>query len=107
MLLILVVVLVLGLGRWGLVWVGAEDCGVCQETGVCGDGTCDDDENCGNCARDCYCPPVTADVKALAVPVLEHRIILNPSAQLRDLDASSVIAEVLAGTPVPGGAFEA
>lgn len=49
-------------------------------------------------------PPTS---KPMAVPVLEHRIILNPSAQLRDLDASSVIAEVLAGTPVPGGAFEA
>ena len=45
------------------------------------------------------------DVQALALPVLGHRIILAPGAQLRDLDAPSVVAEILARVPAPGGSF--
>ena len=41
------------------------------------------------------------DVKELAVPVLGHRIILAPEAQLRGRDIAAVLSEVLAATPVP------
>ena len=41
------------------------------------------------------------DVKALAAPVLAHRIIIDSSARLRGKSRDSVIAEVVAATPVP------
>ncbi len=40
------------------------------------------------------------DVKALAGPALAHRLILQPQARLKDLAATTVIAEVLASVPV-------
>jgi len=43
------------------------------------------------------------DVKALAVSTLAHRVILSPSARLRDLNAEQVITEVVGSVPVPGG----
>jgi MoxR-like ATPase len=42
------------------------------------------------------------DVKALAEAALAHRIILNPSARVRNADARGVIADILRSTPVPG-----
>jgi MoxR-like ATPase len=42
-----------------------------------------------------------SDVKELAVPVLAHRIILTPDAELRDRTATDLVAEALAGVPVP------
>jgi MoxR-like ATPase len=42
------------------------------------------------------------DVKALAEPVLAHRLIVKPSARVRDVLASAVVAELLASLPVPG-----
>ncbi len=46
------------------------------------------------------------DVKALAQPVLAHRLILTPEAELSGRTGADVIAEVLATVPVPnlGGA---
>jgi MoxR-like ATPase len=43
------------------------------------------------------------DVKALAVPALAHRVILNPAARLRDVTADDIIQEILNNLPVPGG----
>jgi MoxR-like ATPase len=43
------------------------------------------------------------DVKALAGPVLAHRLMLTPEAQLQGADASSIVADVLASVPVPSG----
>ena len=40
------------------------------------------------------------DVKRLAAPTLAHRLILQPQARLKDLAATTVIAEVLASVPV-------
>ena len=40
------------------------------------------------------------DVKRLAAPTLSHRLILQPQARLKDLAATTVIAEVLASVPV-------
>lgn len=41
------------------------------------------------------------DVKALAEPVMAHRLLLNPDAQLQGLTAARVVADVLAQVPVP------
>ncbi len=43
---------------------------------------------------------VPDDVKALAGPTLSHRLILQPQARLKDLAATSVVAEILASVPV-------
>ena len=44
------------------------------------------------------------DVKALALPALGHRIILNSSARIEGVSAADSVAEVLEQTPVPGAA---
>ncbi len=41
------------------------------------------------------------DVKALALPVLAHRLILKPNAELRGLTPSKVIAQILESEPAP------
>jgi MoxR-like ATPase len=43
------------------------------------------------------------DVKALAEPVLGHRMIINPAARIRNVQASAVIGDILGAVPVPGG----
>jgi MoxR-like ATPase len=45
------------------------------------------------------------DVKALAVPVLAHRIIVSPAARLRDLGSDQIVQEIVHTSPAPGGAF--
>jgi MoxR-like ATPase len=44
---------------------------------------------------------VPDDVKELGVPVLAHRIIPTPDAQLSGIDTEDIVSEVLARTPVP------
>ena len=41
------------------------------------------------------------DVKAAATPVLRHRLLLNPEAELEGFSTDRVIADILAATPVP------
>jgi MoxR-like ATPase len=41
------------------------------------------------------------DVKALAVPVLAHRMIVTPEAQLQGISPADALAEVLRAVPVP------
>jgi MoxR-like ATPase len=41
------------------------------------------------------------DVKQLAAPVLNHRLILRPESRLRKLTPAAVITEILAQVPVP------
>ena len=41
------------------------------------------------------------DVKEAAVPVLRHRLVLRPEAELEGLDPDRVVREVLQATPVP------
>jgi MoxR-like ATPase len=43
------------------------------------------------------------DVKALAIPVLSHRLILRPEARMRFADSDGVIRDVLDRVPVPTG----
>ncbi len=43
------------------------------------------------------------DIKSLAEAALAHRVILGPSARLRDLSAEQILEEVLDTMPVPGG----
>ncbi len=45
------------------------------------------------------------DVKALAVSVLAHRVIVSPAARLRDLSSDRIMQEIVFATPVPGGDF--
>jgi MoxR-like ATPase len=47
------------------------------------------------------------DIKALAVPVLGHRVIVSPAARLRELSADRIVDEILHNTPVPGGEYKA
>ena len=42
------------------------------------------------------------DVKALATPTLAHRLIVSPSARLRDVTGETVTREILSTLPVPG-----
>lgn len=43
------------------------------------------------------------DIKALAHPVLQHRLIVSPESRLRRVTAQSVLNEALAEVPVPAG----
>lgn len=42
------------------------------------------------------------DIKALAAPVLEHRLALRPEAQMRGTDMSDIVASVIGSLEVPG-----
>src|SRR5262249_429904 len=41
------------------------------------------------------------DVKALAMPVLRHRLTLSPSAEIEGIFTDSVIREIIEQTPAP------
>ncbi|HYM49053.1 MAG TPA: MoxR family ATPase [Candidatus Limnocylindrales bacterium] len=41
------------------------------------------------------------DIKGLALPVLAHRVILKPNAELRGLTAAKVVTQILESEPVP------
>ncbi|MBA3944543.1 MAG: MoxR family ATPase [Herpetosiphonaceae bacterium] len=43
------------------------------------------------------------DVKALAEPVLGHRLIINPAARIRNVQPPAIVSDVLGAVPVPGG----
>lgn len=45
------------------------------------------------------------DVKGLAKFVLGHRLVINPSARLKNLSADQIISEVLMQVHVPGGDY--
>ena len=44
---------------------------------------------------------VPDDIKALADPVLAHRLLVTPEAQLQGVTSSDILADVLARVPVP------
>lgn len=43
------------------------------------------------------------DIKDLAEPTLAHRIIVSPSARMRNIDARTIVREILSTVAVPGG----
>jgi MoxR-like ATPase len=43
------------------------------------------------------------DIKALAIPVLAHRMVVSPAARLRNLSAEKIVQEIVNRQPVPGG----
>lgn len=43
------------------------------------------------------------DIKAIAEHVLAHRIMINPSARLRDITSTQIVQETLKAVAVPGG----
>jgi MoxR-like ATPase len=47
------------------------------------------------------------DVKVLAESALAHRLIVNPSARVRGVGASEILAEILRAAPVPGNRIPA
>jgi MoxR-like ATPase len=42
------------------------------------------------------------DVKDLVLPILSHRLILNPTARMQDMSAESVLQNIIDSVPVPG-----
>jgi MoxR-like ATPase len=45
------------------------------------------------------------DIKYLVVPILSHRMIIQPTARLKNLTAETILADILHETEVPGGKF--
>jgi MoxR-like ATPase len=45
---------------------------------------------------------VPDDIKTLATPMLAHRVLLTPSARMREVTQETVIADALRQVPVPG-----
>ena len=50
------------------------------------------------CGRDYVIPD---DVKALAAPLLRHRVVLSPAAEIEGRDADRIVSEVVQQTPAP------
>jgi MoxR-like ATPase len=46
------------------------------------------------------------DIKTLAHPVLEHRLILNPESRLRRVTTHSVLRDIIREVPIPAGRAE-
>jgi MoxR-like ATPase len=42
------------------------------------------------------------DIKALAIPVIAHRLVLSPSARMRGMRNIDVVEDLLNNVPVPG-----
>jgi MoxR-like ATPase len=42
------------------------------------------------------------DIKALTEAVLAHRLIVSPAARIRNVNASTVLNDILNTVPVPG-----
>ncbi|NOZ71564.1 MAG: AAA family ATPase, partial [Chloroflexi bacterium] len=47
------------------------------------------------------------DVKTLAPATLAHRLIISPSARIKNVDPETVIHEILSTVPVPGARVSA
>jgi len=45
---------------------------------------------------------VPDDIKVLAEPVLAHRLIVSPSARIKNVDTRYVVQDILTSVPVPG-----
>ena len=47
------------------------------------------------------------DVKALAQVTLSHRLIISPSARIKNVDPKAVVEEIISSVPVPGARVKA
>ena len=47
------------------------------------------------------------DLKALAVPILTHRMVIDPAARLRNITPDIIVNEIIRALPVPGGELSA
>ncbi len=47
------------------------------------------------------------DVKAMAVPVLGHRLLVSPAARLREVNPNRIVDEMVRAQPAPAGDFAA
>ncbi len=47
------------------------------------------------------------DIKALAQPALAHRLIVSPSARIKDVNPKTVVEEIARSVPVPGARVKA
>jgi MoxR-like ATPase len=45
------------------------------------------------------------DIKVLAESALTHRVIIGPAARIKDVTAQSIVRDILASVPVPGGSL--
>jgi len=45
------------------------------------------------------------DIKSIAIPVLAHRVVVNPATRMKDISSASIIDELISNTPIPGGDF--
>ncbi len=43
------------------------------------------------------------DVKAIATPIMAHRVLLSPSARMRGITQEAIVDEIVGSVPVPGG----
>ncbi|RUA18216.1 MAG: AAA family ATPase [Clostridia bacterium] len=46
------------------------------------------------------------DIKQLAIPTLAHRIIVSPSARIKNINSESILHEILETIPVPGSRMQ-
>jgi len=46
------------------------------------------------------------DIKGLAAVMLAHRIIVSPTARMKDISADAIVADVLRRVPVPGASVQ-
>ena len=47
------------------------------------------------------------DIKALAVSILTHRMVIDPAARLRNITPNIIVNEIIRALPVPGGELSA
>jgi MoxR-like ATPase len=47
------------------------------------------------------------DIKALAQVTLAHRLIISPSARIKNIDPKAVVEEIISSVPVPGARVKA
>jgi len=45
------------------------------------------------------------DIKSIAIPVLAHRVVVNPATRMKDISSATIIDELISNTPIPGGDF--
>jgi MoxR-like ATPase len=50
---------------------------------------------------------VPDDIKAMAEATLAHRIIVGPSARIKDISSRSIVQQIIGSVPIPGASVGA